>query len=365
LNADQGKIHSLARRNLLNFCLPPPLRKPHYGANVRTHLEGNENPFAGELAHYPPINPLSVRNAYLKYLWERNEGAGLTEDNLLLTCGSAEGIDLIIRAFCEPTKDLLCITPPTFPMYAHWAIANGVEVVTVPLLGSELNRLNLTRIVGSGAKLLFLCNPNNPVGTSLLIDELICLLEEFSGIVAIDEAYIDVSEQLSSSRWVHKFPNLIILRTLSKTLGLAAARVGVVISSESVLQALKTIQVPYSIASHSQTMVENRLKEFEKLHSWSQIIKSERGRLIRELKRKGIVRRVYESETNFVLVEVEDPQWVFSQLLEKGILVGDYSADVEGALRISIGTPDDNSLLLDALDQLSRGRSGEHHAAAI
>jgi histidinol-phosphate aminotransferase len=327
------------------------------GAPVTVDLSSNINPFAGASAQYPPVVHDPLVAAYLEFLeWEgerRGAKPSLGPEHVLFTCGSAEGIDLVVRAFCDPGRDGIAFTPPTFPMYDHWSRANGVESRAFPLTGAKLERLPVDDLVASGAKMIFLCNPGNPTGTPLPVEAIRELLARASGLVVIDEAYLELSDEPSSAALIREHENLVVLRTFSKGWGLASLRAGALLAQPAVLHAIRLIQVPFTIPTPAAQELTAALRAPEQMRARCEQATAERERVAREIAALTPAWRVLPSVTNFFLLECDQPASVKARLYAQGIRVSDAGPDLPRCLRISVGLPDDNEVLLSALKSIA------------
>jgi histidinol-phosphate aminotransferase len=348
------KLHPLSRKSLEGI-IPYSLKQPAVNfSHIR--LSDNENPYLKKYSIYPNPNPTELKSLYIKYLknqyepyLESNYQAELNEKNLLFCNGSDEGIDLLIRAFCEPKEDEITITTPTFSMFSHWATAYDVRVRDVPLEGRNYEKLNIQNILRCKSKLLFICNPNNPVGNLFSNEDLLSLIQNFKGVLVIDETYHEFSKGMSYFQYISQNPNLVVLRSFSKAFGLAGVRGGVIIANEAILNTLQCIKAPYSFSTPAQENIRRALLKIEPLKkTWDRMIQ-ERERLYLELRTLSCVKHVYPSASNFLLVQFENYKEAFQKLYSAGIIVRDTHTLVNDTLRISIGTNATNSRLLKLL----------------
>ncbi|MCL4140055.1 UNVERIFIED_CONTAM: hypothetical protein GTU68_015385, partial [Idotea baltica] len=273
----------------------------------------------------------------------------IDQNQVFIGNGSDEAIDLLFRAFCNPGKDKAYIFTPTYGMYEVSAQINNIDIERIEL-NSEFRLPPLIqyidRIQSNG--LIFICSPNNPTGNIQSLVAIKEITDHFKGIVVVDEAYIDFSNSLSAISLIENSPNLVVLQTLSKAYGLAGLRIGMAYSNLKIIEVLNKIKAPYNINSISQTKAINALK---KNICASQIneIKAQRKRMLIELNGLSKVKKVYPSETNFILATFEKADEVHQALKQKGIIIRNRSKQIENALRITIGTPDENTILLQAL----------------
>lgn len=311
-------------------------------------LDANENPFENGVNRYPDPQQNKVKELLSTI-------KGVNKKNILLGNGSDEVLDLIFRAFCEPNKDNIITLPPTYGMYAVLANINAIENRKVLLSTTFQPKVNaILNAVDAHTKMLFLCSPNNPSGNSFSADTVEELLTKFKGLVVIDEAYIDFSAQESWLERLQQFPNLIITQTLSKAYGLAGIRLGICYASQEIITVLNKIKPPYNLNELTQQKaVERLLKVDEVLKEVSVIIK-ERSVLMNELKEVSFISKVYPTDCNFVLVQVDDASKRYNQLIAKGIVIRNRTTQplCENCLRFTVGTTAENKKLIQALKEL-------------
>lgn len=311
-------------------------------------LDANENPFNNGVNRYPDPQQNDVKDilAHQK---------GISKENILLGNGSDEVLDLIFRTFCNPNKDNIITLPPTYGMYEVLANINAVEIIKVdlsesfqPQVDAILDRAN------SFSKILFLCSPNNPTGNSFKTNDVEKLLTSFKGIVVIDEAYIDFSNQKSWLDRLEAFPNLIVTQTLSKAYGMAGIRLGICYASKVIISNLNKIKPPYNVNELTQQKALKRLLNREEVGREIQKILEQRDWLNKELKEISIIKTIYASDANFLLVKVDDANKRYSELIEKGIVIRNRTNEVgcKNCLRFTVGTLQENEKLITALKTL-------------
>lgn len=349
------KMHKDARNSLKKLSLPTPIQKYFSSQSWNMDLGSNTNPFGGDFSNYPDVMQVGLKKLYLKRILSLNPPpsfkAVLDEDNVLFTAGSMEGIDLLLRAFPDPNQDLVCILTPTFSAYDHWSVINELHVKKMPLLGKNLDQIDTESVIKLNPKLLFICNPNNPVGTLISHAVLKKLCQSLSGFVVIDEAYIEFAEQHSSLFYLNEYPNLIILRTFSKGWGLAGVRCGAVIAHKTIIDTLRYIQYPFSVAIPSQQTVHKVLMTPNTVFETWKKIKKMRGDMYIELSQKKNVIKVFESQTNFLMVTLHNFEEVKKQLEQEKIHVLDCSSELPQSIRVSIGTAEQNQKFLKIIDR--------------
>jgi histidinol-phosphate aminotransferase len=340
----------LIRANIKNLT-PYSSARDEFKGEASIFLDANENSFGSPLTkwynRYP--DPLQI-----KVKQKLSEIKGVPVPQIFLGNGSDECIDILIRAFCEPSVDNVIICPPTYGMYEVSANINNVQIKKVPLTESyELDLDNLADAIDGNTKLIFLCSPNNPTGNTLNREDVEALLNNYFGIVVIDEAYINFSRYRSFAQELNEYPNLVIMQTLSKAWGLAALRLGMAFASEDIVRIMNRIKPPYNINQASQELALQALGRVEEVNEMIREIVKERKILESALPSLSVVRKVHPSDGNFLLVQVTSPIEIYHFLLEKGIVVRDRSRVelCEGCLRITVGTPSENKTLLMALDE--------------
>ncbi|MGV9002438.1 histidinol-phosphate transaminase [Flavobacterium sp.] len=332
-------IKSLIRENIKNLS-PYSSARDEYTGTEGVFLDANENPF-GNLNRYP--DPYQWR---LKQILSSQKKVAI--DNILIGNGSDEIIDLVQRVFGEPKEDSVIICPPTYGMYEVYANINNLKLISIPL--TDDFQLNTESILSQKAKILYLCSPNNPTGNSL--ENLEYIIQNFNGIVFLDEAYIDFSEQPSLVEKIKKYPNLIVSQTFSKARGLAAARIGVAYASAEIIAFLSKVKPPYNISELNQKAAVNALADETIFRNNINLIIEEREKLKIKLLESEFVTKIYPSDANFLLVEMENATEIFEALIEKQIITRNRNSVVKNTIRITIGTAQENQLLLYTLQLL-------------
>ena len=308
-------------------------------------IDANENPFDTGLNRYPDPQQNLVKEALSKM-------KGISKEQILLGNGSDEVLDLIFRVFCEPREDNVIVLPPTYGMYEVLANTNDVKLVKIPLVENfQPNVKEIVKVQDAKTKVLFLCSPNNPTANSFDASSIETLLKEFNGIVVIDEAYIDFSIEDSWLGRLDEFPNLIVTQTLSKAYGLAAIRLGICYASKEIISILNKIKPPYNVNQLTQDVALQSLLNQEKVKNEIAAIISERNQLIRDLENVEIVEKVYSSDANFLLVQVDDANLRYKQLVKLGIIARNRTTQIlcDNCLRFTVGTADENKKLINTL----------------
>ena len=342
-------LNSLLRDNIKKI-KPYSSARDEYkeGSDDMVFIDANENPFNSGLNRYPDPQQLHLKQNLAKL-------KNVEPTQILLGNGSDEVLDLIFRAFCEPNKDNIITLPPTYGMYSVLANLNAVEIIEVVL--NENFQPNVEEILekqNSFSKLLFICSPNNPTANSINSNSIAKLINGFDGMVVIDEAYIDFANDDSFLSRLNEFPNLIITQTLSKAYGLAGIRLGICYASEEIIAILNKIKPPYNINQLTQSAALERLENMDYVDNEVQTILIERQKLSKALLDISFINKVYASDSNFLLVKVDDANKRYSQLIDKGVVVRNRTKQplCENCLRFSIGTPVENQFLIDVLKRL-------------
>jgi len=311
-------------------------------------LDANENPFETSVNRYP--DPLQTKLKKAIAAWKNVE-----IEQLYLSNGSDEFISQIIQGCCEPGEDQIMIVPPTFGMYKVAAALHGVGVREVPLTSAfQLDVKAILQAADQKTKLLFIPNPNNPTGNSFDSNDLKTLVENFKGLVIIDEAYVEFAEAPSVVPWLNKHSNLIVCQTFSKAQGMAGARLGMAFADKKLISFLNRIKAPYNINSLTLDVAIQKLKEQNIVQAQVAVILKERLRLEAVLQNLPWVETCFPSDANFLLIRVDDSSHRYKQLIPKGIVVRNSSKNVgcENTLRISVGTPEENNILIEVLSTL-------------
>jgi histidinol-phosphate aminotransferase len=313
------------------------------------YLDANENPYENGVNRYPDPQQRQLKEVIAML-------RGVSANQLLLGNGSDEVLDLIFRAFCTPNEDNIIVMPPTYGMYKVLANINGITLHEVPLSNDfQLVTKNIINRISARTKAIFLCSPNNPSGNSFRRADILSLLQSFDGLVVVDEAYIDFSTQKSLAAELPSYPNLIITQTLSKAFGLAGIRLGICMASEEIINILNKIKPPYNINSLTQEKAMTSL--LDRNTTKQQIAQLIEGRdwLENQLLNIDFVEKVYPSDANFLLVRVDDANKRYAELIEYDIVVRNRSQQkgCENCLRFSVGTPQENRILIETLNRLS------------
>lgn len=308
-------------------------------------LDANENPNDNGINRYPDPHQRSLKSIISK---QKN----VEESQILIGNGSDEILDLLFRAFCEPNSDNIISLPPTYGMYKVLAGINDIENREV-LLNCDFqpNNESILSTIDNKTKILFLCSPNNPTGNLIEENKIENILNNFNGLVVIDEAYIDFASSKSWINRLNEFPNLVVTQTLSKAYGMAGIRLGICFASEAIINMLKKIKPPYNVNELTQKQALKGVLDLTKVANQVSEILTERDVLYEKLKEVTFIQNIYNSEANFILVQVDDADMRYNQLLEEGIVIRNRSRQplCENTLRFTIGTPEENIKLIKAL----------------
>ena len=339
-------IKDLTRPNIWSLAPYSSARNEYSGHVAHVFLDANENPFNGPYNRYPdPLQEeLKERISSIK---------NVPAENIFLGNGSAEAIDLVYRCFCEPKKDNVVAICPTYGMYEVCADINDVEYRKVLLDEDyQIKAEKLLAACDANTKAIWICSPNNPTGNNINSEEIEKVIEQFDGIVVVDEAYIDFSNQKSFKRYVSNDNyNVIVLQTMSKAWGSAAIRLGMAFAKEDIIGIFNKVKYPYNVNALTQEQAMKRLNDPQAVSQWVSILLQERGRMVEAFAELPICEKVYPTDANFFLAKVEDAQGTYDYLVEKGIIVRNRTRITlcNNCLRVTIGTREENNELLGAL----------------
>ena len=344
-------LDNLVRDNIKKMTAYSSARHEFTG-NASIYLDANENSFGSPLPdnfnRYPDPLQMDVKEKLSKI-------KGVPPQNIFIGNGSDEAIDLLYRIFCEPGRDNAIIFPPTYGMYEVCAEMNDVKIKKVNLTKEyQLDIESIETAIDAFTRLIFICSPNNPTGNSINRTDVEIILNNFDGIVVIDEAYINYSKQKSFITELTEYPNLVVMQTLSKAWGLAGLRLGMAFGSKPIIELMNKVKYPYNINTATQLLVSDALNNIDWVNEHIAITVTERDRLKTELLNLSFTQEVYPSDANFLLAKMKNARIIYEQLCEKGIIVRDRSKVVlcEDSLRITIGTEDENNKLIEALNNL-------------
>ena len=312
------------------------------------YLDANESPFDNGINRYPDNKHVQLKKVISKL-------KNVDKNQIIFGNGTDEILDLIVRVFCNPNKDKIITLPPTYGMYDVIAKTNGVENVEIPLKNDfSIDKNEILKLSSKTTKVLFLCSPNNPTGNSFDTNNLTDLIKSFKGIVVVDEAYIDFSSKKSLISLINENNNLIITQTMSKAYGMAGIRFGMGFSNEKIINYLNKIKPPYNINVLTERKALEQLNKIDQIKIGIELVLEEKKLLVACLERLEFVEKIYESDSNFILVRVDNADLRYNQLSEKGIIVRNRSNQYlcQNCLRITIGTENENKSLIKTLSQL-------------
>jgi histidinol-phosphate aminotransferase len=338
------KINKLVRQNILNL-IPYSSARDEFDGHEGIFLDANENPF-GVLNRYPDPYQKSLKE---KLVEENN----LNINQVFIGNGSDEIIDLAFRIFCNPSIDKALTFSPTYGMYEVSANINHVELIKIPLNEDfQINIHSLNNVLNdNNLKLIFICSPNNPTGND--IDNIQFILDNFNGIVIIDEAYIHFSEAESYINQLNNYSNLIVLQTFSKAHGLAAARVGIAYACKEIIQLFNKIKPPYNVSLLNQQAAIDSINNINEFKFNLEIILQQKKWLIEQLNHIHLIKRIFPSSANFILVETADAEGIYNKLKSKKIITRNRNSVLKNCIRITVGTPFENQELINELKNIT------------
>ena len=340
-------IADLQRENIKNL-QPYACARSEFKGNASVFLDANENPMNAPFNRYP--DPLQVT---LKEKIAKLKGVRPTQ--IMLGNGSDEPIDLAIRIFCEPKEDNIISVDPTYGMYEVSADINNVAYRKV-LLNDDfsLDAAIVLEKVDSHTKLIFLCSPNNPTANLLDKAQMRRIIEEFQGIVVVDEAYIDFAPEASWLKELDKYPNLLVLQTFSKAWGLASVRCGMAFASEEIVGFFNKVKPPYNLNFLTQNFVLKALDQAERTQEWVEMLLEQRRIMVEALQELPCILHIFPTDANFILVKTTDATGIYQSLIQQGIIVRNRNnvSLCNGCLRITIGTAQENAMLIEAMKSL-------------
>ena len=344
------ELDKLVRPNIKTL-KPYSSAKDEYTGDAKILLDANENSLGSPLTKWynrypdPYQQKLKEKLAFVKQI---------AANQIFIGNGSDECIDILFRTFCEPGKDNIIICPPTYPMYEVSANINDIDVQKALLLSDyQLNVAHIEQLVSPNTKIIWICSPNNPTGNSLDRIDIETILNHFEGIVVVDEAYINFSKQKSFVQSLIDYPNLVVLQTLSKAWGLAGLRLGMCFASPEIIRYMNKVKAPYNINIVTQELALQALEEVGQVNDMIKLLVDMRIALAQVIASMPHVIQVFPSDTNFILVKIPKARQLYEYLLSQGIIVRDRSALelCEDSLRITVGTEQENTLLVDAMYQ--------------
>lgn len=345
------EIEELVRPNILKL-KPYSSARDEFKGEASVFLDANENafgsPYSQNYNRYPDPLQMNLKQKIASI-------KGVPPQHIFLGNGSDEGIDVLFRIFCEPNQDQVIICPPTYGMYKVSAEINAVETIEIPLTSQfQLNVADILKAISTQTKMLFICSPNNPTGNTMHFDDVEFLLNNFPGVVVIDEAYINYSKSRSLISLLTEYDNLVILQTLSKAWGLAGIRLGMAFSNSLIIDLMNKVKPPYNINDSTAQIAEEALNNISVVNEQIKLTVKERDKLVQALYDNKLSDQVYPSDANFILAKFNDANEIYQKLLNEGIVVRNRSSIklCENCLRITIGTAEENDQLIQALKKL-------------
>lgn len=343
-------LDQLTRENIKKLT-PYSSARDEFSGEAKVFLDANENSLGSPLLkwynRYPDPHQQLIKQ-------KLSVVKGILPEHIFLGNGSDECIDILFRCFCEPGKDNVIICPPTYGMYEVSAHINDIDIRKAPLLPDfQLDLVHLENLIDANTKIIWLCSPNNPTGNSLNRTDIEMVLNNFNGIVVIDEAYINFARQKSFVQELKEYPNLVVLQTLSKAWGLAGLRLGMAFASQAIIEVMNKVKPPYNINQATQELVLKALEEVGQVNDMIKLLVDMREALAEVFISMPTVETVYPSDANFILVKIAEARKVYEFLLTKGIVLRDRSNVqlCDNCLRITVGTEQENTQLVDAMQE--------------
>ena len=343
-------LEQLVRKNIWDLAPYSCARDEYSGVDASVFLDANENPYNGPINRYPDPLQKQLKQEIAKV-------KGVSVDRIFCGNGSDEAIDLVYRIFCNPGVDNVVAIDPSYGMYKVCADVNNIEYRKVQLDNDfQFHAADMLQVADNHTKLMFICSPNNPTGNDMSRAEVEQLLQQFKGIVVVDEAYIDFSEQPSFTQLLDKYPNLIVLQTFSKAWGCAAIRCGLAFASPQIIGLFNKVKYPYNVNLLTQQQALEALRNAQLTKEWVKILKEERTRLMQLFAELSLTDKVFPSDANFFLARVSDANAIYRYLVGEGIIVRNRNSVTlcGNCLRITVGTPEENNTLIAALNKYSR-----------
>jgi histidinol dehydrogenase len=343
-------LEQLVRKNIWELAPYSCARDEYSGVDASVFLDANENPYNGPINRYPDPLQKQLKQEIAKV-------KGVSEDRIFCGNGSDEAIDLVYRIFCNPGVDNAVAIDPSYGMYKVCADVNNIEYRKVQLDNDfQFHAADMLQVADNHTKLMFICSPNNPTGNDMSHAEVEQLLQQFRGIVVVDEAYFDFSEQPSFTQLLDKYPNLIVLQTFSKAWGCAAIRCGLAFASPQIIGLFNKVKYPYNVNLLTQQQALEALRNAQQTKEWVKILKEERTRLMQLFAELSLTDKVFPSDANFFLARVSDANAIYKYLVGEGIIVRNHNSVTlcGNCLRITVGTPEENNTLIEALKRWKR-----------
>jgi len=348
-----SRVEKIIRKNLIGF-KPYSSARDEYSGSKGVFLDANENSLGSAskdaLNRYPDPQQKTLKAAIGKM-------KNVLPENIFIGNGSDEAIDLLFRGFCEPRIDHTVIMPPTYGMYEVCARLNDITIDEVPLKADfEMDVESILSGMDEHSKLIFVCSPNNPTANAFNRNDIVALLENFPGLVVVDEAYIDFSSQKSWLDEIERYDNLVVLQTFSKAWGMANVRMGMAYAQKEIIDVLSAIKYPYNINGITQQVVLDALRNVQKKETMVREILNQRKTIMDALRRLKMVIEVFPSETNFILARFKNARQVYEKLVSRNVIIRDRSGlpNCDGCLRITVGKVHENEMLIRLLKEMDQ-----------
>ena len=345
------EINQLIRENIKRL-QPYSCARDEYSGESAIFLDANENPYDTGYNRYPDPYQRQLKKVIARL-------KGVPEKNIMLGNGSDEIIDILIRSVCEPAQDNIIVFSPGYSMYEVSADINDVEVRKINLTREFLpDWEEMWKRADERTKIVFLCTPNNPTGKVIPIAQIETVCQRFGGLVLVDEAYIDFTEEMSAVKLLEKYPNVVVLQTLSKAWGMAGLRLGICFAGLELVKVLNKVKAPYNISCLTQKIALGLLEEYDDFLQKLEILKLERDRLFQVLGETGLFEQVYPSEANFILVTTPRFKALYDYLVVNQVVVRlrNIPPLIEGGVRITVGTQEENDRLIELLRDFSENK---------
>ncbi len=338
-------LEKIVRKNIWNLT-PYSSARDEFKGTADVFLDANENPY-GNLNRYPDPQQSKIKEKLAKI-------KNVNTDQIFIGNGSDEVIDIAFRIFCEPGVDKALTFSPTYGMYDVSADINNIELIKQPLINDFQINLNQLQpyLDDPLVKMIFVCSPNNPTGNTIDEEDIEYILANFEGVVIIDEAYIDFSSKQSFIEKINEYPNLIVSQTFSKAWGLAGVRVGAAYTNKTILDLYNRVKPPYNVSVLNQEAVLESLNNLSDVEKNIDIILEERSRLKQRLASIKKVNKIYPSDANFLLVNVDDADKTYNYLIDEKVIIRNRNKVINNCIRITVGTPEENEQLINALKAL-------------
>ena len=338
-------LEKIVRKNIWNLT-PYSSARDEFKGTADVFLDANENPY-GNLNRYPDPQQSKIKEKLVKI-------KNVNTNQIFIGNGSDEVIDIAFRIFCEPGVDKALTFSPTYGMYDVSADINNIELIKQPLINDFQINLNQLQpyLDDPLVKMIFVCSPNNPTGNTINEEDIEYILANFEGVVIIDEAYIDFSSKQSFIEKINNYPNLIVSQTFSKAWGSAGVRVGAAYTNKAILDLYNRVKPPYNVSVLNQEAVLESLNNLSDVEKNIDIILEERSRLKQRLASIKKVNKIYPSDANFLLVNVDDADKTYNYLIDEKVIIRNRNKVINNCIRITVGTPEENEQLINALKAL-------------